>query len=154
MSKNRKIKINQNHSVFMKLEDFVAVSGLPGLYKMAANRSNGLIIEDLDTGKKRFASVRKHQFTPLESIVIFTEDEDDSAELKKVFTNMLKQLADNPIPPNNAKPDELRTYFTKVLPDHDKDQVHPSDIKKIIKWFQFLNDRSLLSLETDSSEEE
>ena len=138
----------------MKLEEFVAVSGLPGLYKMAANRNNGLIIEDLDSGKKRFASVRKHQFTPLESIVVFTEDEDESVELKKVFTNMLQQLTENPLPSNNAKPDELRAYFTKVLPQHDKDQVHPSDIKKIMKWFQFLNNRSLLSLEEGKNEEE
>lgn len=138
----------------MKIDDYVAVSGLPGLYKMAANRSNGLIIEDLDTGKKRFASVRKHQFTPLESIVVFTIDEDESAELKKVFTSILTQLADNPMPASNAKPAELREYFTKILPDHDQDQVHPSDIKKIMKWFQFLNDRGLLSLEEEKNEEE
>ena len=56
----------------MNLENIVAVSGMPGLYRMAGSRSNGLIIEDFDTGKKRFASIRKHQFTPLESVSIYT----------------------------------------------------------------------------------
>ncbi len=51
---------------------------------MAANRGNGLIIEDLASGKKRFASARKHQFTPLESIGIYTDD-GDTTELKNVF---------------------------------------------------------------------
>jgi hypothetical protein len=56
----------------MELENFVVVTGLSGVYKMAANRSNGLIVEDLDSGKKRFVSARQHQFTPLESIAIYT----------------------------------------------------------------------------------
>ena len=56
----------------MKIEEFVAVSGLSGLYKMVANRNNGLIVADLDTGKRKFAPARKHQFTPLASIGIYT----------------------------------------------------------------------------------
>ena len=79
----------------MNLKDLVAVSGMPGIYRMAANRNNGLIIEDLDTGKRKFAPARKHQFTPLESIAIFTMEQ-DSIELGKVFQNMLDQLDDNP----------------------------------------------------------
>ena len=60
----------------MNLEKLVAVSGMSGLYRMAANRSNGLIIEDIKSGKRSFASARKHQFTPLESIAIYTDDGD------------------------------------------------------------------------------
>ena len=40
----------------MKIENILAVSGMPGLFRMAANRNNGLILEDLSTGKKRFAA--------------------------------------------------------------------------------------------------
>ena len=135
----------------MNLKEFVAVSGLPGLYRMAANRSNGLIVADLDSGKRRFASSRKHQFTPLESIAIFTDD-DDSVELAKVFTRMQEQLEDNPIPTGNAKGEALREYFTDVLPDHDRDRVHISDIKKVIKWYSFLEKRDLLNLPLDEEE--
>ena len=67
----------------MKLDDLVAVSGMSGVFKLAANRTNGLIIEDLDNGKRKFAPARKHQFTPLASIGIFTLD--DSTELKIIF---------------------------------------------------------------------
>ena len=31
----------------MKLDDLVAVSGMSGVFKLAANRNNGLIIEGL-----------------------------------------------------------------------------------------------------------
>ena len=141
----------------MNLKDYLAVSGLPGIYKMVASRNNGLIIEGLDDGKRRFVSSRKHQFTPLESIAIYTDD-GDSTELKNVFSNMLEQLQDNPPVSPNAKNEELKEYFADVLPTYDQNRVHIGDIKKVIKWFSFMNDRQLLTnnddQEADQSEEE
>ncbi len=128
----------------MKIENIMAVSGLPGLYRMAANRNNGLIIEDLSTGKKRFASARKHQFTPLESIGIYTDD-GDTAELRVVFRNMLDQLEDNPPVDAGASTEELTEYFADILPNYDRDRVKVGDIKKVIKWFAFLKDQELLT---------
>ena len=135
----------------MNLDKLIAVSGLPGLYRMAANRSNGLIVEDLETGKRRFASARKHQFTPLESIAIFTDD-GDSVALKKVFENMREQLEDNPPINPNSGAEQLYEYFSDILPNYDPDRVHPGDIKKVIKWFTSL--RSSGSLDDHSEEEE
>lgn len=137
----------------MKLEELVAVSGMSGIFKLAANRNNGLIIEDLSTGKKRFASSRKHQFTPLASIAIFTLE--DSTELKVVFRSMLEQIESNPIPATKASSADLHTYFKKILPDYDEDKVHTSDIKKLIKWFNFLNEKQLIDMiDEDEPEEE
>ncbi len=138
----------------MNLKDLIAVSGMPGIYRLAANRNNGLIVEDLDSGKRRFASTRKHQFTPLESISIYTTDDDEAAELKTIFRNMLAQLPDKPPVSLSSKPDELRAYFKDILPAHDPDRVHIRDIKKMIKWFVFLNERELLSIDTSDEEEE
>lgn len=135
----------------MNLEDFVAVSGMSGLYKMVVNRNNGLIIEDLDSGKKRFASARKHQFTPLISIGIYTDD--DTSELKEVFKSMLEQFETNPPVKTSSSAIELGAYFAKILPNYDRDQVHNSDIKRVIKWFNFLNDRNLLNFEEEEKEE-
>lgn len=137
----------------MNIEEFVAVGGMSGLYKMVANRSNGLIVADLDSGKRKFAPARKHQFTPLASIGIYTND-GDTAELKVVFRSMLEKIADTPPVSPNASAVELNEYFGTVLPDFDVDRVYTSDIKKVIKWFNFLNDRSLLSLEEDDKSEE
>ncbi|MEM1323973.1 MAG: DUF5606 domain-containing protein [Bacteroidota bacterium] len=138
--------------IAMNIDEFVAVSGLSGLYKMVVNRSNGLIIENLDNGKKRFASSRKHQFTPLASIGIYTLT--DTTELKEIFRRMLEQFENNPPAAIKAGPDEIISYFTKILPDYDRDRVYLSDIKRVIKWFNFLNDRNLLSLEEEQKEEE
>jgi hypothetical protein len=107
----------------------------------------------MDSGKKRFASARKHQFTPLESIAIFTDD-GDSVELKKVFAKMLEQIDDNPPISANSNSTELFEYFADVLPTYDRDKVHAGDIKKVIKWFTFLNEKGLITLETDSDDTE
>ena len=134
----------------MNIDDFVAVSKLPGVYKLVSNRSNGIFIEDLDTGKKKFASMRKHMFTPLGTVSIYTQE--DSVELFKIFDTMLNKLAE--LDPKKALDSNqaMFDYFEKILPEYDRDRVYVGDIKKVIKWFNFLQDRNLLS--TDSDEEE
>ena len=136
----------------MQLENLVVVSGLPGIYKMAANRNNGLIIEDIDNGKKRFASARKHQFTPLESISIFTFA--DSVELKVIFQKMLDLSATTPPVSPKSSANEIMTYFEEIVPDFDRDRVHANDVKKVIKWFNFLNQRNMLITKKATDEEE
>lgn len=138
----------------MNLENLVSISGMSGLYRIAGNRNNGLIVEDLRTGKKKFASARRHQFTPLESIAVYTDD-GESTELRHVFRNMKQQLEDNPPVDPNAGAEELHDYFTDVLPNYDRDRVFTGDIKKIIKWFTFLHENGVLTEDNgDDTEEE
>lgn len=127
----------------MNLDKLVAVSGMSGVYRMSANRSNGLIVEEIPTGKLKFASVRKHQFTPLESIGIYTDD-GDTAALKVVFGKMLEQLSENPPVDPSSDTQALFEYFAKVLPNFDRDRVHAGDIKKVIRWFSFLQEHGLM----------
>ena len=133
----------------MNLEPYVAISGAPGVFKLKTPRSNGLVVEEIDTGKVKFFSTRKHQFTPLGTVAIYTLE--DSTELKIVFKTMLDQITDNPPVSPKAPNHEIFEYFEKILPDFDEDRVYISDIKKVIKWFNFLNDRNLLN---ESDEEE
>lgn len=134
----------------MKLEELIAVSGLPGLYKMAGNRPNGLIIEDLDTGKRKFASMRKHQFSPLETIAIFTTM--DSVSLIEVLRKMHASREETPPVPIKADSNDLRAYFEVIVPDHDHYRVYPKDIRKIIKWYSFLEERNLFAVAQDEEE--
>jgi len=129
----------------MNLENIVAVSGLPGLYNMVGNRANGLLVADMDNGATKFCSIRKHQFTPLETCSIYTDT--DTAPLKDIFTSMMEK------PPIDLKSNsqELHNYFREVLPEYDEDRVHISDIKKVIKWFNFLNEKGLM---VEDSEED
>lgn len=135
----------------MNLKDFLSVSGLPGIYRLVGSRSNGLIIEDFAEGKRKFVSSRRHQFTPLESIAIYTDD-GESTELKNVFQNMMEQYEDNPPVSPNASSEELKEYFADVLPTYDENRVHIGDIKKVVKWFTFMYEHNLF--EEDATDEE
>ena len=128
----------------MKFEELVAVTGMPGLHRMISNRSNGLVVEDLATGKRTFASARKHNFSALATIGIYTDE--DTMELRKVMDAMKEQLETNPPVADTASKDELFGYFGKVLPGFDRERVYPNDIKKLIKWFNIIKERDLLSL--------
>lgn len=119
----------------------VSVSGLPGLYRVVANRHNGLIIEDLTNGQKRFAPVRAHQFSLLASIGIYTDD--GTEDLQNVFLAMDAHGA--PAPDIAvAKDEELRLYFREILPNYDEEMVRMSDIRKVIKWFHFIKENDLM----------
>lgn len=131
----------------MKLTDIVALSGMPGLYKLVASRDNGIIVEDFDTGKRTFASVRKYQFTPLETIGIYTYS--DVIELADVFKTIDQKGIE--LPEVNSSAADLHAFFRKVVKDYDEDRVFLGDIKKVIKWYHFLKDHQML---VDSDEEE
>ncbi len=132
----------------MKLTDIVAVSGMPGLYKMIASRDNGMIVEDFDNGKRTFASVRKYQFTPLETVGIYTYK--DVTDLSAIFETLLKTKVQ--IPDVNAPGPELHKFFRKIVKDYDEDRVYIGDIKKVIKWFAFMQERKLFD-QLDEEEE-
>lgn len=137
----------------MGLKKFVVISEMSGVHKMLGNRSNGLIIEDVDNGKRKFISARKHQFTPLDSISIYTNN-GDTVPLSEVFKTMQEKKDEIVVPNNKLSSKEAFEYLGKILPNYDEDQVYFSDVKKLIKWFSFLEQRNLLDFTVDENEEE
>lgn len=133
----------------MNLQNLVAISGKSGIFKMVGNRPNGLVVQALDSNKRFFVAGRSHQFTPLESISIYTETEENTTQLKDVFGSMLQLNEQTPPPSAKASSIEIKNYFSEVLPDYDRDKVLLSDIKKIIKWFYFLSAHDLLTEEEE-----
>jgi hypothetical protein len=127
----------------MKLDKFLVIAGVPGVHKLVATRSNGLVIEDRHEGRNRFIPVRQNQVTPLATIAIYTDTEEGTVALPEVFQSMLDQREATPPPPADAKSDQFRDYFSVILPEHDRDRVHINDIKKCIKWFNFMLEKGI-----------
>ena len=88
----------------------------------------------------------------METIAIFTDD-DDSEKLEIIFQSMMDQNAKNPIPAPNGPAADLKSYFEKILPNYDRDKVHVSHIKKVIKWYNQLDKTGLLTAEAPKKEE-
>jgi hypothetical protein len=127
----------------MNLEKYLVVAGVPGVHKLISTRPNGLVIDDRNEGRTRFVPIRQQQVTPLGTIAVYTETEEGTVPLGDVFQKMLDDYDTIPPVPHDSNSAELRDYFTAVIPDHDKDRVHINDIKKCIKWFNYMREKGI-----------
>ena len=119
-------------------QTILAISGKPGLYKLVSRGNNSLIVEALDATHKRMPAFGNDRITSLADIAMFTETDD--VPLMSILASLrdLEGGKESSLNDKKASPDELHEYFTKVLPEWDRDRVHNSDIKKLIQWYNIL----------------
>ncbi len=130
----------------MEYRQIVSVTGLPGLYQLKSTKKDGAFVVSLDDHSVKFISARKHQITPLESIEIYTYE--DNVALHKVFHDISENEPDAfEVLTQKKSAKEARTYFKEILPDFDEDRVYISDIQKIYKWYILLKKNDLLNFE-------
>ena len=90
-------------------------------------------MRSLEDKSSRFVSSRIHNLSHLESIEVFTTDE--NVNLSEVFHAMKNSGDALPDAKDNKA---LRTYFEKVYPTIDFERVYASDLKKMVKWYEVL----------------
>lgn len=118
------------------LKEILSVTGKPGLFKLVSQGKNMLIVESLLDGK-RVPAYTKDKVVSLGDIAIFTETTE--VPLGQVFESVKTKEngAVCSIDPK-ADNDTLRKYMAEVLPEYDRDRVYPSDIRKLINWYNVL----------------
>lgn len=133
----------------MSLEKVLSIAGKPGLYKLIAQTRGGFVAESL-IDKKRLSVNVQQNVSVLSEIAIYTLTEE--VPLKKVFENIKKKEngAQTSVKAKDSK-DKLEEYFFEVLPDYDEDRVYVSDIKKVIQWYNLLQEHNMLDLVEDSN---
>ena len=136
-----------------KLSEILAITGKPGLYKLVSRGNNMLIVESLVDGK-RMPTYARDKIVALSDVSMFT-DADDIA-LHEVLTSAgkkenLKPVAMDPKKASNA---ELQTWFDEVLPNWDSDRVYPSDIRKLIQWYNILINAGITEFKIEEPEAE
>jgi hypothetical protein len=124
------------------LKGILAISGQPGLFKMVAETKNSIIVESLITGK-RIPAYSTSKISALTDISVFTET--GEIQLKELFKNIREN---GKLISPKASSNEIKVFFSEVLPEYDKDRVYVSDMKKIIQWYHLLNEKDLL-IETE-----
>ena len=135
------------------LRDILSITGKPGLYKLVSRGNNMLIVESLLDGK-RVPTYARDKIVSLSEISMYTMGEDVS--LSEVLTKLgekegLKVAA---IDPKKADNDQLRDFFGEVLPDFDRDRVYPSDIRKLIQWYNILINAGITDFSIEEEGEE
>jgi hypothetical protein len=117
----------------MEYNRIVAVTGMPGLYEILSSKTDGAIVRSLDDKSTKFVSSRVHNLSHLESIEVYTVRENTS--LSDVFNKMKESSEKLPDVKDNKA---LKAYFENVYPDLDFERVYSSDMKKMVKWYEVL----------------
>jgi len=129
----------------MQYREIVAVTGLGGLFQLLASKQDGAIVRSLEDKSTRFVSSRVHNFTPLESIEVFTTG--DNVNLAEVFKAMQEKEAEFPLADAKSDNNAIKAYFRNVYPSFDEEKVYVSDVKKMVKWYAILKANDLLKFD-------
>ena len=133
----------------MNLKGLIAISGKPGLYKVAAQGRNNIIVESLDTGKK-FPAFATEKISALEDISIYTYEED--VPLSDVYDKLAEKVNFDAAISHKESSAKLREELTSFLPDFDEDRIYDSDIRKIFQWYNILAAKGYIMKEEASEE--
>ena len=128
----------------MNLEKILSISGKPGLYALKVQTRTGFVAESLIDGKKITVGLRSN-VSLLSEISMYTHD------AEKPLTEVMRSIAvkeDNgPAISHKEDNSKLIAYFKEILPDYDDERVYPSDIKKVLNWYNMLQEKGLVSKE-------
>ena len=136
----------------MDLSKILSIAGKPGLYRLAGEAKNNLVVESLTDGKKMPAFAHE-RVSSLQEISIYTTDEDLPLHdaLKMIYEMTGGQSVDNP---KKMSSKQLKELFRKAIPEYDEDSVYVSDMKKVFTWYNMLLEKELLDFSEEEKEEE
>lgn len=122
------------------LKTILAISGKPGLFKLVSRGNRSLIVETIDDKHRRMPAFGTDKVISLADIAMYTDEEE--VPLATVFNNMKKHEDGkrSAFDYKKASKEELAEYLALVLPNFDRDRVFPSDIKKLVQWYNILID--------------
>lgn len=135
----------------MDLSKILVVSGKPDIYELVSQTKSGAIVESL-ADKRRCPVFKSDRISSLSEISIFTTDEEKP--LLEVFQNIFRKEEGKSITFDIKKTTnaDLFAYFKEVLPNYDTEHVHASDVKKVLLWYNLLNNAGKVDLEDPNKE--
>ncbi|WP_019039379.1 DUF5606 domain-containing protein [Psychroflexus tropicus] len=134
----------------MKLDKVLSISGKPGLFELKAQTRGGFLAQSLVDGKKIPVSMRNN-VSILSEIAIYTYTEE--IPLREVFQKIYDKEEGKQAINHKSSKNELTDYFSEVLPEYDEDRVYPSDIKKVIQWYNLLISKEITDFSDPKAEE-
>lgn len=132
----------------MEYNKLISATGFSGLFELVSSKNDGAIVKSLEDDSTKFISTRQHQFSHLESIEVYTNDE--NVNLVEVFKAMEASSETIPSEKDNKA---VRAYFEKVFPIMDFERVYNSDMKKMVRWFNVIKKHNIEIKLTEAPEE-
>ncbi|REG87237.1 DUF5606 family protein [Winogradskyella sediminis] len=135
----------------MSLDKILSISGKPGLYQIVTQTRTGAVVESL-IDKKRITVGAHSNISILSEIAIYTLAEE--VPLREVLKKVKeKEGGEQTSISHKDGKDVLEEFFFEVLPNYDEDRVYPSDIKKVVQWYNLLQKNNLLDALEDPKDD-
>jgi hypothetical protein len=128
----------------MDLKGIIAIAGKPGLYKVAAQGRNNIIVQSLENDKK-FPAFASDKISALDDISIYTYQKD--VPLTEVYLILCEKENFKTSISHKEEPKKLREYLVTFLPDYDAERVYDTDVKKLFQWYNLLVEKGVISKE-------
>jgi hypothetical protein len=129
----------------------MSIAGQSGLFRFIAQGRNGVIVEGL-IDKKRMNASATSRISALEDIAVYTEEKE--VPLAEVLRLIFSKENGGPVSLTKNSDDQVKKYFSEILPEYDKDRVYVSDMKKVINWYNLLQGQNLVDMEVEEKKEE
>ncbi len=135
----------------MDLKKILTISGEPDLFELVNNTTKGIIVEAIST-KKRSQAFASQRVNSLEDIAVYTEE--GEIPLREVFVKMYKKEEGGQALDHKAEGSEIKGYFEEFFPEYDKEKVKLSAMKRILKWYNLLNENNFIDDKIEEEKEE
>jgi hypothetical protein len=133
----------------MALKDIMAISGQSGLFKFISQGRNGIIVESLTDGRRSHVSASA-KVSALSDIAIFTND--GEKPLREILNSIKEKENGGPTISQKSSNEELKKFFLVVEPNYDTERVYVSDIKKVVTWYNQLQELGILDFAEEVEE--
>lgn len=119
----------------MDLSKIISVAGKPGLFRVIAQGRQAVIAESLLDGK-RIPVPTSAKVSSLAEISMFTTGDD--VPLQQVLEGLYKvENGKESLDPKESD-EKLFAKLGEALPDHDRERIYASDVRKLFGWYQQL----------------
>lgn len=119
------------------LRQILSITGRPGLFKIVSQGNRIIIVEELQSGK-RMPAHERDKIVSLGDVSMYTEGDDLPLDeiLDRVYAHEEGKTID--IKALESTKEGLREEFAAIIPEHDRDRVRNSDIRKLFQWYNIL----------------
>ncbi|MBN2892279.1 MAG: DUF5606 domain-containing protein [Bacteroidales bacterium] len=135
----------------MDLKKIITIAGQPDLFELITNTHKGIIVESIIT-KKRQQAFASQRVNSLEDIAVYTTE--GEIPLAEVFVKMYKHLEGKQAPDTKTQSNDIKPFFEEFFPEYDRERVKFSAMKKILKWYNVLNENGFVDDKIEKEEEQ
>lgn len=121
-----------------ELKDIASVAGKGGLFRVIKPGRTSVILESMDEKRTKMVATTHHKVSVLSEISIYTKTDEGSVPLEDVLRKIYKEFDDDPGIDSKSSNEELMSFIEYIVPDFAPDRVYPSDVKKLINWYNIL----------------